>query len=57
MASSIVLTLDEGALSIHLGMTGRAAGFQKPGPYARAIFKLDQGGCLRRRPAFRGGLN
>jgi formamidopyrimidine-DNA glycosylase len=39
----IVLTLDEGALSIHLGMTGKLLLDSEPGPYARAIFKLDQG--------------
>jgi len=36
----IVLTLDEGALSIHLGMTGQAAaGFRTRNPMRAAIFK------------------
>ena len=39
----IVLELDQGVLSIHLGMTGKLLLNSEPGPYARAIFKLDQG--------------
>jgi formamidopyrimidine-DNA glycosylase len=39
----IVLELDEGVLTIHLGMTGKLLLDSEPGPYARAIFKLDQG--------------
>ena len=39
----IVLTLDEGVLVIHLGMTGKLLLDAEPGPYARAIFELDQG--------------
>ncbi len=39
----IVLTLDDGVLVIHLGMTGKLLLDAEPGPYARAIFELDQG--------------
>ncbi len=39
----IVLELDQGVLSIHLGMTGKLLLNSEPGPYARAIFKLDEG--------------
>ena len=39
----IVLELDRGVLSIHLGMTGKLLLDSEPGPYARAIFELDQG--------------
>jgi formamidopyrimidine-DNA glycosylase len=39
----IVLTLDEGVLAIHLGMTGKLLLDAEPGPYARAIFELDRG--------------
>jgi formamidopyrimidine-DNA glycosylase len=39
----IVLELDEGVLTIHLGMTGKLLLDTEPGPYARAIFSLDQG--------------
>src|ERR1700683_2793205 len=39
----IVLTLDRGVLVIHLGMTGKLLLDSEPGPYARAIFKLDRG--------------
>jgi formamidopyrimidine-DNA glycosylase len=39
----IVLELDRGVLSIHLGMTGKLLLDSPPGPYARAIFELDQG--------------
>jgi formamidopyrimidine-DNA glycosylase len=39
----IVLELDHGVLSIHLGMTGKLLLNSEPGPYARAIFKLDEG--------------
>lgn len=39
----IVLELDQGVLSIHLGMTGKLLHNSEPGPYARAIFKLDEG--------------
>jgi formamidopyrimidine-DNA glycosylase len=39
----IVLELDNGVLSIHLGMTGKLLLDSEPGPYARAIFELDQG--------------
>ena len=39
----IVLELDKGVLSIHLGMTGKLLLDSEPGPYARAIFQLDQG--------------
>jgi formamidopyrimidine-DNA glycosylase len=39
----IVLELDQGALTIHLGMTGKLLLDTEPGPYARAVFKLDLG--------------
>jgi formamidopyrimidine-DNA glycosylase len=39
----IVLELEQGVLSIHLGMTGKLLFDSKPGPYARAIFELDEG--------------
>ena len=39
----IVLELDRGVLSIHLGMTGKLLLNSTPGPYARAIFELDEG--------------
>ena len=39
----IVLTLDEGVLVVHLGMTGKLLLDAEPGPYARAVFELDQG--------------
>ncbi len=39
----IVLELDQGVLTIHLGMTGKLLLDSEPGPYARAIFTLDQG--------------
>src|SRR5579864_156054 len=39
----IVLELDNGILSIHLGMTGKLLLDSEPTAYARAIFELDQG--------------
>ena len=39
----IVLELDYGVLSIHLGMTGKLLLDSEPSPYARAIFTLDRG--------------
>ncbi len=39
----IVLELDRGFLTIHLGMTGKLLIDSEPGPYARAVFTLDQG--------------
>ena len=39
----IVLQLDHGILSIHLGMTGKLLLDSEPGAYARAIFELDRG--------------
>ena len=39
----IVLALDRGVLSIHLGMTGKLLFNRDPGPYARAVFDLDRG--------------
>jgi len=39
----IVLELEHGVLSIHLGMTGKLLLNSEPGPYARAVFKLDEG--------------
>lgn len=39
----IVLQLDKGMLTIHLGMTGKLLLDAQPGPYARAVFELDEG--------------
>ena len=39
----IILELDRGVLSVHLGMTGKLLVNTEPGPYARAVFKLDEG--------------
>ncbi len=39
----IVLELDRGYLTVHLGMTGKLLIDSDPGPYARAVFDLDQG--------------
>lgn len=39
----IVITLDDGVLVIHLGMTGKLLMDVEPGPYARAVFTLDRG--------------
>jgi formamidopyrimidine-DNA glycosylase len=39
----IVLELEKGVLTIHLGMTGKLLLNSEPGPYARAVFKLDEG--------------
>ena len=39
----IVLELDRGVLSIHLGMTGKLLMDAIPGPYTRALFELDEG--------------
>jgi formamidopyrimidine-DNA glycosylase len=39
----IVLKLEHGVLSIHLGMTGKLLLDSEPGPYERAIFELDHG--------------
>lgn len=39
----IVLTLDHGVLVIHLGMTGKLLLDSEPGPYARAVFELNEG--------------
>lgn len=39
----IVLQLDEGTLTIHLGMTGKLLLDSAAGPYTRAIFELDEG--------------
>ena len=39
----IVLELDQGILSIHLGMTGKLLLDAQPGRHARAIFQLDEG--------------
>src|SRR5215218_4616799 len=37
----IVIELDQGSLTIHLGMTGQLRFDGSPGPYTRAIFALD----------------
>jgi formamidopyrimidine-DNA glycosylase len=39
----IVVELEQGVLSIHLGMTGKLLLNSEPGPYARAVFQLDEG--------------
>ncbi len=39
----IVVELDHGVLTIHLGMTGKLLIDAEPGPYARAVFELDRG--------------
>ncbi len=39
----IIVELDKGYLTIHLGMTGKLLIDTEPGPYARAVFKLDRG--------------
>jgi len=39
----IVIELDRGVLCVHLGMTGKLLLDSEPGPYARAVFELDQG--------------
>ncbi|HYL34865.1 MAG TPA: bifunctional DNA-formamidopyrimidine glycosylase/DNA-(apurinic or apyrimidinic site) lyase [Bryobacteraceae bacterium] len=39
----IVLELERGFLTVHLGMTGKLLLDSEPGPYARAVFELDQG--------------
>ncbi len=39
----IVLDLGAGALTIHLGMTGKLLFEGTPGPYTRALFELDEG--------------
>ena len=42
----IVVELDGGRLTIHLGMTGRLLLGAEPGPYTRAVFDLDCGRLL-----------
>ena len=39
----IVFELEQGFLTIHLGMTGKLLLDREPGPYARAVFELDRG--------------
>jgi formamidopyrimidine-DNA glycosylase len=39
----IVIELERGFLTVHLGMTGKLLLDSEPGPYARAVFTLDQG--------------
>ena len=39
----IVLELDRGVLTVHLGMTGKLLMDAKPGPHSRALFELDEG--------------
>jgi len=39
----IVIELDRGVLTVHLGMTGKLLVDSEPGPYARAVFTLDRG--------------
>ena len=39
----IVLRLDVGTLTVHLGMTGKLLIDARPGPYTRALFHLDHG--------------
>ena len=42
----VLLHLDRGALSIHLGMTGKLLSGASPGPHTRAIFSLDEGSLV-----------
>ena len=42
----IVLDLDSGKLTIHLGMTGKLLLDGAAGPYTRAFFELEDGGAL-----------
>jgi formamidopyrimidine-DNA glycosylase len=42
----IVIQLDEGVLSIHLGMTGRLLVAGKPGDHTHGVFALDDGQLL-----------
>jgi formamidopyrimidine-DNA glycosylase len=42
----IVVHLDDGALTIHLGMTGQLLFDAQPTPYTRAIFQLEDGALL-----------
>jgi formamidopyrimidine-DNA glycosylase len=42
----IVMTLDEGVLSVHLGMTGKLLLDADPGPHTHGIFALDHGTLL-----------
>jgi formamidopyrimidine-DNA glycosylase len=39
----IVIALGQGVLCVHLGMTGKLLLDSEPGPYARAVFELDEG--------------
>jgi formamidopyrimidine-DNA glycosylase len=39
----IVIELDHGVLTVHLGMTGKLLMDGAPGPYTRAFFELDEG--------------
>jgi formamidopyrimidine-DNA glycosylase len=39
----IVLELERGFLTVHLGMTGKLLLDSEPGPYARAVFELNEG--------------
>jgi formamidopyrimidine-DNA glycosylase len=39
----ILVELDRGVLTIHLGMTGKLLMDAAPGPYTRALFELDEG--------------
>ena len=39
----IVIELDRGVLTVHLGMTGKLLMDGAPGPYTRALFELDGG--------------
>lgn len=40
---AVLLELDEGTLSVHLGMTGQLLLGGMPGPYTRAVIRLDEG--------------
>ena len=42
----ILVQLDRGTLSIHLGMTGKLLAAARPGPHTRAIFDLDEGALV-----------
>ncbi len=45
-AKFVLLHLDSGSLSIHLGKTGKLLAAARPGPHTRAIFDLDDGVLL-----------
>lgn len=46
IGKNILFRLQDGVLVIHLGMTGKLLLNTTPGPYARAVFTLDQGNLV-----------